>query len=130
MKFETKAIHTGEEPNFKEGASGDAVCPIHLASTFAREKVDFPTSGYEYSRSNNPTRFALEKRLAARPSITVPNITIGSDFDGANADGKAYANKFTSKYEHRILKDIGHNVPQEDPKAFAKAIIDVDHFGK
>ena len=72
----------------------------------------------------------LEKRLATRPEITVPTITIGSDFDGAAADGKAYANKFTGKYEHRILKDIGHNVPQEAPKAFAQAVIDVDELGK
>jgi len=65
MKFETKAIHVGEEPNLKEGGSGDVVVPIHLASTFARREVDKPTGGYEYSRSGNPTRNALEKRLAA-----------------------------------------------------------------
>jgi len=64
MKFETKAIHVGEEPNFKEGASGDVVIPIHLSSTFARKRVDEPTQGYEYSRTGNPTRYALEKRLA------------------------------------------------------------------
>jgi pimeloyl-ACP methyl ester carboxylesterase len=68
---------------------------------------------------------ALEKKLASRPVISVPTITISSDFDGVAADGKGYADKFTGKYEHRILKDIGHNVPQEDPKAFAQAIIDV-----
>lgn len=73
---------------------------------------------------------SLEKRLEARPAIKVPTITIASDFDGAFADGKAYADKFTGKYDHRILKGIGHNVPQEDPKAFAQAIIDVDGFGK
>jgi len=73
---------------------------------------------------------SLEKRLSVRPEITVPAITIGSDFDGAFADGKAYANKFKGKYEHRILKGIGHNVPQEDPKSFAQAIIDVDGFAK
>ena len=38
--------------------------------------------------------------------------------------------KFKGKYEHRILKGIGHNVPQEDPKSFAQAIIDVDGFAK
>src|SRR3972149_1855605 len=65
MKFETKAIHVGEEPNLKEGGSGDVVVPIHLSSTFARREVDKPTGGYEYSRSGNPTRHALEKRLAA-----------------------------------------------------------------
>jgi pimeloyl-ACP methyl ester carboxylesterase len=43
---------------------------------------------------------ALEKRLAAGPVITVPAITISSDFDGANADGKAYAKKFSGKYSH------------------------------
>jgi len=65
VKFATKAIHTGNEPNLKEGGSGDVVVPIHLSTTFARAKVDRPTAGYEYSRSGNPTREALEKNLAA-----------------------------------------------------------------
>jgi cystathionine gamma-lyase len=65
MKFETKVIHVGEEPNFKEGGSGDVVIPLHLSSTFARKKVDEPTRGYEYSRTANPTRKALESRLAS-----------------------------------------------------------------
>jgi cystathionine gamma-lyase len=61
----TEAIHAGEKPNLKEGGSGDVVIPIHLSSTFARKEVDIPTNGYEYSRSGNPTRFTLEKKLAA-----------------------------------------------------------------
>ncbi len=65
MKFETRAIHVGEEPNLKPGGSGDVAHPIHLASTFARARVDEPTGGYEYARTGNPTRDALEKRLAA-----------------------------------------------------------------
>ncbi len=64
MKFSTNAIHIGNEPNLKDGGSGDVVVPIHLSTTFAREKVDHPTAGLEYSRSGNPTRFALEKNLA------------------------------------------------------------------
>jgi cystathionine gamma-lyase len=68
MKFETLAIHVGEEPNFKEGATGDVAMPIHLTSTYAREKVDVPTAGYEYSRTENPTRDALQLRLAALES--------------------------------------------------------------
>lgn len=64
-KFSTRAIHVGNEPNVKEGGSGDVVVPIHLSSTFARVKVDEPTAGLEYSRSGNPTRFALEKNIAA-----------------------------------------------------------------
>ena len=70
----------------------------------------------------------LEQRLATAPVITVPAITIASDFDGPAADGHAYAAKFSGKYSHRVLKDIGHNVPQEAPRAFAKAIIDVDGY--
>ena len=65
MKFETKVIHVGEEPNLEEGGSGDVVIPIHLSSTFARKKVNEPTQGYEYSRTGNPTRKALERRLAS-----------------------------------------------------------------
>jgi len=65
MKFSTKSIHTGEEPDFREGASGDVVAALHLSTTFARSAVDRPTGGYEYSRSLNPTRKALEQKLAA-----------------------------------------------------------------
>ena len=63
--FATKAVHTGETPDFREGASGDVVTPIHLSTTFARKKVDEPTGGYEYTRSLNPTRNSLESKLAA-----------------------------------------------------------------
>jgi len=64
-KISTTAIHSGNEPNFKEGGSGDVTVPIHLSTTFARQKVSEPTQGYEYSRSGNPTRLALETNLAA-----------------------------------------------------------------
>jgi pimeloyl-ACP methyl ester carboxylesterase len=36
-----------------------------------------------------------------------------------------YAKQFSGKYSHRVFKDIGHNVPQEAPQAFAQAVIDV-----
>jgi len=67
----------------------------------------------------------LEQKLFEGPTITVPAITIASDFDGPAADGKSYANKFSGKYSHRILRGIGHNVPQEAPEALAKAVVDV-----
>lgn len=63
MNIATKAIHVGNEPNFQ--SSGDVVVPIHLSTTFARKRVNQLTGGYEYSRSGNPTRDALEKNLAA-----------------------------------------------------------------
>ena|SRR5436190_19399083 len=65
LHFSTQAIHIGNEPNFKDGGSGDVVVPIHLSTTFARKKVHEPTAGFEYSRSGNPTRFALEKNVAS-----------------------------------------------------------------
>jgi pimeloyl-ACP methyl ester carboxylesterase len=70
----------------------------------------------------------LEAKLAASPVITVPSITISSDFDGQAIEGTTYAKKSSGKYSHRILNGIGHNVPQEAPQAFARAIVDVDAY--
>ena len=69
----------------------------------------------------------LEKRLAAAPVITVPTITMEGDANGApHLEPSAYANKFSGKYAHRTISGgIGHNLPQEAPRAFAEAIIDV-----
>jgi pimeloyl-ACP methyl ester carboxylesterase len=73
---------------------------------------------------------ALEKKLAASPTISVPTITMEGDANGApHPDPSAYAKKFTGKYEFRLATGgIGHNLPQEAPQDFAKAVIDVDHF--
>lgn len=70
---------------------------------------------------------ALEQRLAAAPAITVPTITMEGDANGApHPEPSAYAKKFTGKYQHRnIGGGIGHNLPQEAPKAFAQAMLDV-----
>jgi pimeloyl-ACP methyl ester carboxylesterase len=72
----------------------------------------------------------LEKRLAESPVITVPSITLEGDANGApHPEPGAYAKKFAGKYEHRTIKGgVGHNLPQEAPEAFAKAVIDVDRF--
>ena len=59
------AIHVGEEPDLRTGSYGDVSHPIHLSSTFATLDIDKPTGGYNYSRSGNPTRDALEQKLAA-----------------------------------------------------------------
>jgi cystathionine gamma-synthase len=59
--FATKAIHVGQEP---DSATGAVIVPIYQTSTFAQEEVGV-TKGYDYSRSGNPTRSALEKALAA-----------------------------------------------------------------
>jgi len=70
----------------------------------------------------------LEKRLAASPVITVPTITMEGDANGApHPDPSSYAKMFSGKYAHRNIDGgIGHNLPQEAPQAFAKAVIDVE----
>lgn len=72
----------------------------------------------------------IEKRLAAGPVISVPAITLEGDANGAPyREPDSYASKFTGKYQHRTLRGgIGHNLPQEAPDAFAKAVIDVDAY--
>jgi cystathionine gamma-lyase len=61
MKFSTKAIHAGQEP---DPATGAVITPIYSTSTYANEEFGV-SKGYDYGRTINPTRLALEKNLAA-----------------------------------------------------------------
>jgi pimeloyl-ACP methyl ester carboxylesterase len=72
----------------------------------------------------------LEKRLAEAPVIAVPTISLEGDANGApHPDPASYAKKFSGKYAHRnITGGIGHNLPQEAPRAFADAILDVARY--
>jgi cystathionine gamma-synthase len=60
--FETRAIHAGQEPEPRTGA---VIPPIFQTSTYAQDAVGQPRLGYEYSRSANPTRDALQTCLAS-----------------------------------------------------------------
>jgi cystathionine gamma-synthase len=60
--FETLAIHAGQEPDERTGA---VIPPIFQTSTYAQDAVGSPRQGYEYARSGNPTRDALQECLAA-----------------------------------------------------------------
>jgi pimeloyl-ACP methyl ester carboxylesterase len=77
-----------------------------------------------------PKYDGLEKRLAEAPVITVPTITLEGDANGApHPEPTSYARKFLGKYSHSTVKGgIGHNLPQEAPQAFAKAVIGVDGY--
>lgn len=74
-----------------------------------------------------PRYAEIERKLAAAPLIEIPTITMEGDANGApHPPPEAYRAKYTGKYEHRtITGGIGHNLPQEAPRAFAKAIADV-----
>lgn len=76
-----------------------------------------------------PQYAQYEDRLQQAPTIGVPTITV----DGAQdpftpaGNGSGYRAKFTGAYEHRVL-NVGHNVPQEDPRGFARAVMDADRM--
>jgi pimeloyl-ACP methyl ester carboxylesterase len=69
----------------------------------------------------------VEKRLAEAPVIAAPTITMEGDANGApHPEPSDYAKKFSGKYEFRLITGgIGHNLPQEAPAAFAKAVMDL-----
>ena len=98
-----------------------------------QDHVDIAIHNYRWRLAlaqGEPKYDDLEKRLAESPVITVPTITMEGDANGApHPDPSSYAKKFSGKYEHRDIRSgIGHNLPQEAPAAFAKAVIDVDRF--
>jgi cystathionine beta-lyase/cystathionine gamma-synthase len=62
MRFETLAIHAGQEPDPSNGA---VMTPVYFTSTYMQDGVGRPRQGYEYSRTMNPTRKALQDCLAA-----------------------------------------------------------------
>lgn len=76
--------------------------------------------------TGEPQYDELEKKLATAPLITVPSVTLEGDANGAPHPAPSnYAAKFTGPYvHHTIAGGIGHNLPQEAPKAFADAIIE------
>jgi pimeloyl-ACP methyl ester carboxylesterase len=69
----------------------------------------------------------IQRRLAALPAITVPAITLDGDADGVApaTDGTASAVKFTGPRTHRVIPRAGHNLPQEEPEAFAAAVMEL-----
>jgi pimeloyl-ACP methyl ester carboxylesterase len=85
-------------------------------------------TSWRLGAEGEPEYDELEERLARGPVITVPTITLEGDANGApHPEPSAYAHKFSGSYSHRTIEGgIGHNLPQEAPEAFAKAVIDVD----
>lgn len=70
----------------------------------------------------------MERRLAGAPPITVPTITLEGDADGVTpvSGTRADPSRFTGRHENRIIPNVGHNLPQEAPEAFAAAVLDVN----
>jgi pimeloyl-ACP methyl ester carboxylesterase len=111
----------------------DATFDRSAASFDNPDHVDVVIHNYRWRlglADGDPRYDEVEARLAAAPAINIPTITLEGDANGApHPEASAYAQKFSGKYEHRIITGgIGHNLPQEAPQAFAQAIIDVDTF--
>jgi pimeloyl-ACP methyl ester carboxylesterase len=86
---------------------------------------------HRYGLAPGDPRYAeIEAALAAQPPITVPAITIDGDADGVNLGTAHQAKKFSGAHEHRIFKGAGHNLPQERPEEWARAVIDARRMAR
>jgi len=72
----------------------------------------------------DPAYAPIEAALATQPPIAVPAITIDGDADGVNLGTADHARRFLGRHEHRVFKGAGHNLPQERPEEWARAVID------
>jgi pimeloyl-ACP methyl ester carboxylesterase len=108
----------------------DATFDRSAASFNNPDHVDIVIHNYRWRlglAEGEPKYDGLEKRLAEGPVIAAPTITLEGDANGApHPDPSSYANKFSGRYSHRLVKGgVGHNLPQEAPQEFAQAIVDV-----
>jgi cystathionine gamma-lyase len=95
MKFSTKAIHVGQEA---DPATGATIVPVYQTSTYTQEAVG-EHKGFDYSRTVNPTRVALEKQLAS-----LENGKYGSAFASGMAATSAVLNLLSSG-DHVVVTD-------------------------
>lgn len=72
----------------------------------------------------DPAMIEIENLLAQQPDITVPTIAIDGSADGVNAGTKGDKRKFKGPFDYRVFEDAGHNLPQERPGEWARAVLD------
>jgi cystathionine beta-lyase/cystathionine gamma-synthase len=111
MGFATDAIHAGQEP---DPATGAIIVPIYQTSTFVQQELG-KHKGYEYARTGNPTRAALEKNLACLE---------GGHFAFAFASGMAAINALMSLLKSGDHVVAGHNLYGGTFRLFDKVLKD------
>jgi pimeloyl-ACP methyl ester carboxylesterase len=76
---------------------------------------------------SDPAVADVERRLAEQPAITVPTITFDGLTDGVRPweRAEAQAHRFSGPRSHRLVPGVGHNLPQEAPRLFADAVLDL-----
>jgi cystathionine gamma-synthase len=99
--FETRAIHAGQEPDPLTGA---VVTPIYQVSTYAQDGVGGLRGGYEYSRSANPTRTALQECLAALEAPGLPG-AVGLAFASGLAAEDTLLRTVCRPGDHAVIPD-------------------------
>ena len=109
----------------------DAEFERSAASFDNPDHVDVVIHNYRWRQSlaeGEPRYDELERRLAAGPAIAVPTIVMEGDANGAPhfTGDAAFRKKFTGAYDYRVVTGgIGHDLPQEAPREFAQAVLDV-----
>ena len=111
MGFSTDAIHVGQEP---DPATGAIIAPIYQTSTFVQEALG-KHKGYEYARTSNPTRAALERNLAALE---------GGRFGFAFASGMAAINALMTLFKTGDHVVAGHNLYGGSFRLFERVLKD------
>jgi pimeloyl-ACP methyl ester carboxylesterase len=111
----------------------DAIFDRSAASLDNPDQVAIVVHNYRWRiglAKGEPQYDDVDKQLEESPVIRVPTITLEGDANGApHPEPSSYAKKFSGKYQHRTIKGgVGHNLPQEAPQAFAKAIVEVSEI--
>jgi pimeloyl-ACP methyl ester carboxylesterase len=105
----------------------DATLDRHARAFDNPDYVDVVIHSYRHRLADAdgaPAYADVERRLAALPPITVPTITLDGAADGVvpATDGASTAARFGAERRHRVLPNVGHNLPEEAPDAFAGAV--------
>jgi pimeloyl-ACP methyl ester carboxylesterase len=111
-------------------AFDDAVYKRTAASFENPDFVDIVIHSYRHRMGNAPgdPRYAeVESQLAKQPKIGVATIVVHGAVDDVNPvrNTQSHQRYFTARYERRVFENVGHNPPQEAPRAFADAILDI-----
>lgn len=112
-----------DEPTFARSVAA-LDNPDHVAITIHNYR-------WRLGVAEGESRYAeMEEKLAAFPPVAIPAITLEGDANGApHPSAEDYRARFVAPYEHRLIEGgIGHNLPQEAPHAFVRAIIDADQM--
>lgn len=116
MKFATKAIHEGQEPDKETGAVN---VPVYLSSTFKQDGIGNFRGGFEYARTGNPSRQALEAQIAA-----LENASFGACFASGSAATASIFNLLQPGDEFLSTIDVYGGTYRLATKVFAKYGLD------